>query len=50
VELPDDDMEMSKHVGVWIMKIDTVVICDRYFSYFNCTFVGYNKNSARYSC
>jgi hypothetical protein len=26
VELPDDDKKMSKHVGVWIMFRDTVVI------------------------
>jgi len=28
VELPDDGMEMSKHVRVWIMIRDT---CDIYF-------------------
>ena len=26
MELPDDDKKMSKHVGVWIMYRDTVVI------------------------
>jgi len=26
VELPGDDKKMSKHVGVWIMYRDTVVI------------------------
>ena len=26
VELPDDGMELSKHVGVWIMIRDTVVV------------------------
>jgi hypothetical protein len=25
MELPDDDMEMSKYVGVWIMLIDTIL-------------------------
>jgi len=27
VKLPDYEMEMSKHVGMWIAKRDTVVIC-----------------------
>jgi hypothetical protein len=26
MELPDDDVEMSKHVAVWIMYRDTLVI------------------------
>jgi len=27
VELPDDDMKMSKHVGVWIMSY-TITLCN----------------------
>ena len=37
-KLPDDDIEMSKHVAVYAILRDTVVVYD-------CTLVGCNKNS-----
>ena len=40
VKLPDDDIEMSKHAGVYIIYRVTVVI-------YNGALVGYNKNSER---
>jgi len=39
VKLPDDDIEMSKHVEVYIKRV-TVVIYD-------CALVGCNKNNRR---
>jgi CMP-2-keto-3-deoxyoctulosonic acid synthetase len=36
VKLLDDDTEMSKHVGVYIIRKDTVVM-------YICAFVGCNK-------
>ena len=47
ITLPDDYVEISKHVGVYITYRDTVVIlCDIYWAFF-----GSNKNNnknARY--
>jgi len=37
-KLPDDDMKMSKYVGVLIIHC-----CDMYFYDINCAFVGLNK-------
>jgi hypothetical protein len=44
VELPDDGMEMSKHVGVSIDYIKSRC-CDICFCYINYALVGYNKNN-----
>jgi hypothetical protein len=38
VKLLDDDTEMSKHVAVYIIRKDTVVM-------YICAFVGCNKNN-----
>ena len=45
MELPDDDMEMSKHVDVYIYYIKRYC-CDIFFCDINCAFDGYNKNNS----
>jgi hypothetical protein len=45
IKFPDNGMEMSKHVAVWIIQRDC---CDIHFYDINCTPVGYNiKNNKR---
>jgi hypothetical protein len=44
VGLPDDDMEMSKHVGMWIMQRQTIVIYNFVILICIC---GYNKKKKR---
>jgi hypothetical protein len=43
VELPDGDMEMSKHVAVWLVNINRHC-CDIHFCDINCASVGHNRN------
>jgi len=43
VELPDDDMKMSKR----LRSVDyiNILCCDIHVCYINCAFIDYNKNN-----